>query len=371
LLFCFGLGTAGCESDKDPSTDAGPGSNPSASHPSFDPLLSKSCGMEAPAQLPIDPSATMPIDRAELSAALSGKGLSGSIHGAVPEYSQYVFTYRDPGDFFRHIELPMVPVQAAVADQLVGLERQDEVQVTGSFVQNRSPLGHLSVSAVQLLEQHDEGRSDPYAHQTRLPEALMGKSLVYGVVHAQTAAGGVIVLEYGDLVVPVFVAERHRAAAAALYRGDVVAIYFQLQGHPPAPTHLATDDSLDEAIEVVDHLVWCHEKSAVVDGELVLFPKSPQVTLDVYALRTSDNNGMQRNWTLVNFDDAGTFQAIRDKLAAAWTAAIATAESGRNQFINRKLHVTASGTLNIVSPAQANPQILLASPDDVTVDVLD
>jgi hypothetical protein len=84
-----------------------------------------------------------------------------------------------------------------------------------------------------------------------------------------------------------------------------------------------------------------------------------------------DADGIERTYTLVNFEDADAFQAIRDKLAAAWEQRAADAVDGRNKQLNPKVRLRASGTLNVLMPNQANPQILLSGPDALTVELLD
>ena len=59
------------------------------------------------------------------------------------------------------------------------------------------------------------------------------------------------------------------------------------------------------------------------------------------------------------------FQAIREKLAKIWNENAATAISGRNMLINPEVTMEAAGLGNIISPEQANPQILLDSTEQI------
>ena len=85
---------------------------------------------------------------------------------------------------------------------------------------------------------------------------------------------------------------------------------------------------------------------------------------DVYALEV-ETQGIKRIFTLVNFDDINEFQSIREKLATLWDSRLETAVSGRNMQINPDVIIEASGWINVISPEQANPQILLDSVEDI------
>jgi hypothetical protein len=237
-----------------------------------------------------------------------------------------------------------------------------------------SPLGHILVTDVRVVKKYTPN-VDVSAHQYSVSMAdlvadLKGKDALYGVVHAQTTGGGVLVIDYKDTVLPVFVSEAHREAAKALYRGDIVGLAYTARETPHEPLHLETNASVAKAIEVYDHMVWCNGHDVTLTGELVLYERSPQISIDVYALRHTDANGMQRNWTLINFDDMEVFDAIQKKVADAWTAQKASAVVGRNFQVNPKIRVTAAGVMNVVSPSQANPQINLPTADSLQVEIL-
>ncbi|MBW3625324.1 MAG: hypothetical protein KY468_18160, partial [Armatimonadetes bacterium] len=110
-----------------------------------------------------------------------------------------------------------------------------------------------------------------------------------------------------------------------------------------------------------------HGKKRTLVGALVMFPQSPQLRFDVYALQTTDPDGTRLDYTLVNFTDPERFARIRQKLENAWKAHAGTAQSGRNKLIQPRLRVRATGVINIQSPQQANPQILLDGPESIEI----
>jgi hypothetical protein len=96
----------------------------------------------------------------------------------------------------------------------------------------------------------------------------------------------------------------------------------------------------------------------------VVTPPGPQLKFDVYGIEV-ETQGIKRYFTLVNFDNLAEFDKIRHKLAKIWDDNAATAQSGRNMLINPQVTIEAKGIAKIISPEQANPQILLNSGEDV------
>ena len=101
-----------------------------------------------------------------------------------------------------------------------------------------------------------------------------------------------------------------------------------------------------------------------MEGHLVMFPKSPQITLNVFALRTEDFEGIKQNYTFLVPDmhsEKGMeeFFAMNKMLQNSWDEMIEFAVDDRNKFLNEMITVRVRGRHNVISPAQANPQIIL------------
>ena len=315
----------------------------------------------APARAGIDPT-----DLPALGAAMAGPGLDGWMHAAVPAAGLYVFTYRRPGSFFDYVDLPLVPDREA-AGQLASLRRHDKVRIHGSFIEHGAAKPHVRVTSVEVLEAYDpEDTAAPRDREVTLPDDLPADGVLLGKVHAVDASGAILVVEWKDAVVPVQVDRPE--LVAELWRNDKIRLRVVLAGRPGRPTHLRLDPSVAAPVELLDRVQAGHGKPAELEGELVLFPDSPQLKFEVYAVQVVDGDGVPRNYTLVNFEDMEVFEAIRTKLAAAWRNAPQSPIDGRNKLRKPGLRVRARGTLNIVSAAQANPQILLSSPDAISVE---
>ncbi|EDM77880.1 hypothetical protein PPSIR1_01597 [Plesiocystis pacifica SIR-1] len=306
-----------------------------------------------------------PDDWDGLEAALQGEGLVGWMHASVPEAGLFVFTYRKPGDFFAYVDLPLAPTKESYA-ALAELSRHDEVRLYGSFVGNGASKPHVRVSKVELVEAYASAYETPaYARELSLPEGLLEETEIVAKVHAVGGEGSVLVLEWQDAVVPVRVSRPE--LVNDLWRNDKVRVAVAPAPYPGKPAHWLLDTEAAQPLELLERVAEHHGEPTTLRGRLVLFPKSPQIIFDIYALQVEDADGIRRNYTLVNFEDMDAFEAIRGRLGEIWAASPEAAVNGRNKLVKPGLELEVQGILNVVSPAQANPQLLLDSPDSIRV----
>jgi hypothetical protein len=301
------------------------------------------------------------LDFGTMDKALHGDGLHGWMHGSEATGQLYVFTVRDPKDFFTHYEFPLVPHSPAIIEQLRKLGRHDEVLLKGELSpEGHPPQRHIEVTEVKLVKPYSDGLDlKRFELDPRLIDKLVKGHELVAKVHAVVAEGHGVVLDNQELVVPVYF--KDNAQTKNLFRGDKIRLHYVIRKHPDEPVHLSPDPAVEKPVEVLSSILDVHGKPLTLEGFLVLFPKSPQINMDVYAIETVDSNGIALDYTLVNFEDADTFKKIQEKLKKAWTESFKSAERGRNKLINRKIRLRATGTGNEVDPGQANPQILLPS----------
>lgn len=305
------------------------------------------------------------IDYEKIEKDLTGKGLEGWVHGAASELGQFVLTYRVPDNFFEHAEFPLVATSPAKMDLLKGLVRHDHIRVRGKFISNGAPIKHIQVEEVDLLEKftpHEKEKD--YHHEVELPKDLEGKEEMVAKVHAVANEGRVLVVEYRDVVIPIPVSKPD--LTKGLYRNDKIRIKYYIKKNPGSPSHLALNPKEAEPLTVVEAVKGLHEQPAELVGELVLFPKSPQVAFNVFALHQVDKDEVAYEYTLVNFDSPEVFKQIREKLQKLWDAHPEGIYNGRNKLINAKVRIRAKGIFNVVDPGQANTQIILKDLDAVT-----
>lgn len=308
------------------------------------------------------------IDYAKLAKDLQEGGLDGWIHASVPGQGLYVFTWRDPKDFFTNAQFPLVSHVPGVMDQIKALTRHDQVHIKGEFIDNGAPIRHIYVTELALVKAFNDGPKDAYDYSVKLPDDLLKASELVAKVHATDNNGHMLVIEYKDVVLPVVVEDDNVAVRVkSFYRGDRIRLHYVVRSYPNRPSHLEPDPAAKESVETLKRIVDLNGKPANLEGVLVRFPKSPEIIFDVFALGTTDEYGITDDYTLVNFDDANVFKAIREKLQAAYEAHATSAVNGRNKFVLPNVKVHAVGTFNVQSPSQANPQILLQSPDDVSI----
>jgi hypothetical protein len=304
---------------------------------------------------------------AKLERALqAGRPVEGDIHGAFADLEQYVFTYRDGDDFFEFVEVSLIATTPEVAATLAGLRRHDRVKVQGTLADNRSQQLHVEVRSLEVVSRYEAAPAIPaYEHAVGIPDDLIGKDSELFLVHAVDANGAVLVVERGDVVLPVFV--RRPELTRDLARNDLVRLYYEIRSRPDRPVHLELAD-VGQPVQVVDSISERHGRLADLEGALVLFPQSPQVRFNVFAVLEPLAGGAQRQFTLVNFDDAAKFASIRAKLQAAWdSAGPDAAVSGRNKLISTKVRVRVKGTYNQIDPNQANAQIVLEGPEALEI----
>ena len=308
------------------------------------------------------PEAYQGLEIEKLTQELNSTGLIGRVHGAADTSQMFVMSVREPNNFFSHREFSLVPTSEATSTTLARLNRHDSVCVRGDLLANPSPQKHIALNAIEVMEEWQQPDFAPYERQTDLPEKLKEQSSLIGKVHAIGEGGKVLVMGYEDLVLPMYVTDNKYTQN--LYRGDIVKLNYQLQSNPQRPLHLQLNTTVAQPIEMIDAIATWHDRPQTLVGSLVKFPQSPQLKFDVYAIEV-DTQGIKRYFTLINFEDMNKFEGIRQKLAKIWDENANTARAGRNMLINPNVTIEATGFGNIVSPEQANPQILLESAEQI------
>ncbi len=316
------------------------------------------------------------INMQELELKLKTTGLSGEIHGSSADAHLFVITYRNPDNFFDNVQLPLTSESTEILNSLPTLKRHQFYLVKGNFVENRSPIKHINITSLELVKDYASTLDHmPYLYKGNI-EDLKAKKEFIGRVHAVGMDGKMLVTEYIDRIVPIYVVEPStQALVKQLYRGDLVRLHYAVRTEPEAPVHLslvraATLPAGTTPVELIESLVKSHGSPITKTGNLIMFPKSPQINTNIYALLVEDAEGTTIQYTITNLEDPILFKQVREKLEKVWMDNAAVAENNRNKLVNRKLVVTAKGISNMVDAGQANPQIIIHSLDDVNVEVL-
>lgn len=309
---------------------------------------------------------TRAVDPKKVEKDSSTSGVVGWIHASVPEQGLYVLTTRNPNDFFDATQISLISRDPGIQNSFRLLHRHDKVRVQGAFLANPSPQKHLRVTSIETLKPYESGYpTDPYAYEASIPQDLQGLSNALFLVHAVAGDGHILVVEYKDAVIPIFV--RNASLTHGLFRNDLVELQFAIQGLPRHPTHLKLDEQGSQALRVVDSIHSRNGKPVTIEGALVLFPKSPEIIFNVFAVQEVLPAGLKRQYTLVNFKSSAEFAKIRDALQKAWDRHPGDYVNGRNKLVSTRIRIQARGILNEVDPGQANPQILLDSVDSMRV----
>jgi hypothetical protein len=306
------------------------------------------------------------IDFSQIEKDLPTKGIEGNIHGAAHGQGLYVFTLRNPTDFFDYAFLSLTTKNTLIQNQLSQLGRHDRVLVKGVLATNASPQRHIEMASLEVLKSH----TSPYpaaehSYDAKIPEDLLNKTEEIFLVHAIGENGHIVVVEYKDAVLPIFV--KNEALTSMLSRNDIVKLNFKIQSHPNQPVHLRLNELAPKPLEIIEAVMPFHEKPADIEGALIFFPKSPEINQNVFAVQQLLQNGLTRQYTLVNFEDPAEFKKIRDSLQSAWDRHPGLYTNGRNKLVSTRIRVRAKGLFNQVDANQANVQILLKNLSSIQI----
>ena len=300
-------------------------------------------------------------DDATVREKLNGTGLVGHIHGSFPQRKLFVLTVRDEEDFsnFRFFTLIFTDASAAA-----NLKRHDQVKVFGTLLPNPSEQRHILVHKVTVIQAERHAYND-YQHKTQLPGYLPYEGELQVTVHAVSTEKGVLVVDYGDAIVPVFIPDVTAAeeTLATLHRGDIITLPYKLRQHPNRPAHM----ELNGEIEVLDALVDRHGLQVTWEGYLVMFPRSNQTEFNVFTLAHDDGYGVERLYTITNFLDPGAFARITKLLQDEWDKHAAHIQPLRNKLRNKHIRLRITGKISVIRQNQVNPMIIVEERDDIEV----
>lgn len=306
------------------------------------------------------------VDTVQIEKDLAGSGVVGWIHGSVEDRQLWVFTYRNPSNFFDNIQMSLVPENGAIEKDLAQLSRHDQVRIKGAFMKNPSPQKHVKLTSVEIVKKYTNPVTAPaYEHEAKIPKDLETLDHATFLVHAIASEGHILVVEYKDQVLPIWV--KNEKLSKDLSRGDVVELKYELRKDPNQPTHLKISEIASDPLVRLQTVKELHGKPAAVEGALIMFPQSPEIIFNVFAVEDTSFPGVKRQFTLLNQDDPKVFKEIRAKLQAAWDRHPKDFTNGRNKFVSTKVRVSVKGTFQEIDPNQANVQVLLKSADDIQI----
>ena len=302
-----------------------------------------------------------------IESCLQADGVLLEVHGAVPMSSMFVVTFRHPTNFFLSVHLSLIGGNVEMRNFIKTLKRHDVILVKGKFEQVESPQKHVRAQTISLVSRsQDSTHSSEYQYQA-LPAEILQMSELTGRVHSVFGEGRILVVEYKDLVVPVYVQDPWLAQTRALYRGDKIHMKYVIQEEPVRPVHLNFDPNAPQALTVLRSVVQGHGEPVTMTGKLLRFPQSPQIIFPIFAINVDIGDGVMLDHTILSFTDMELFTKIREMFQAAWDKYPLMVRNYRNKEINDALTVTVSGTYNMIDPGQANPQVVMERLEDITI----
>ncbi len=320
----------------------------------------------AQAEAPAKKKTVITLD--DLARQVESDGLKGTMHGARHPLGTYVFTWYHPEDFFQSRQFSLAPGSEEVARQLSTLDRHQQVTLRGRFLRNGAAQPHIRVETLTPGPKWDPGVkvSPPPAPVGNLRETLPREGRIHAMVHALEETGDVLVIEYQEAVLPVRVPQNAalRKAVGNLYRGDRIEIAYRVAEFPRRPMHLEllpTTEGERSALVVTDRIAAQHEKQRTVEGQLVLFPKSPVLSRSLWGVEEKGPDGLHRYFTIFNFEDLKDQGKIDTLLDGAWKGTPEGVIDGRNKYIHTAVRVRVSGLASNPAKNQANPTLITDS----------
>ncbi len=308
------------------------------------------------------------FDLGALDVCFKNEGVLLEVHGIVPMSSMFVVTFRNPQNFFRSVHLSLLGANSETRRMIKTLKRHDVIKVKGMFdVHIQSPQKHVRAESITLVSSSPGAQhSDEYTYES-LPTDVLEMNSLIGKVHAVHGDGRILVIEYKDSVVPVFVKDEWLHLTRSLYRGDKIQIHYVVQDEPQRPIHLNLDPAVENPLVVMRSTVVEHGLPKTYSGKLIMFPESPMVRFPVFAIDVDLGDGVTLSHTVLSFTNVELFTQIRKLFQDAWDRHPLASRSFRNKYINDAITVTVTGTYNMVDPTQANPQLVVERIEDIVI----
>lgn len=303
------------------------------------------------------------IDLDQFLNRLRTTGVELEVHGIDTELGRYVGTFRE-ANFFDYQNFALTSERPEIKTFVNSLHRHDVIWVKGDVPALGRPLLHIVISDAHMVRAHNGGVDD-HEHGVVLPDDLRGLSEIIVKVHAVSPDGRMLVADYKQAILPITVPRALTEQVAGLSRGDLLRIKFEIRNEPEAPVHLRLKPE-DGSIEVLESMRALHGTEVEYTGDLVLFPKSPQVMFNVFAIQRILPGNQVREYTIVNFENPDLFAEIRNRLQSIWDSSPIEPQNDRNKLIKRGLKLRIAGKFNFVDAGQANPQILIDSVNAIT-----
>lgn len=309
-------------------------------------------------------SSALALDAASLVEPLRSPGLVGLVHGRL-ERGAVVFVYSNPEDFFDRRYMALIARDPKIRAQMETLRHNDRIRIKGVLARIEQEPLHVSVQAIEVLQSvavPPQGAADLPPTQTEIASLQSMTALVHAVL-----PGEGLMIEYRDHLIPLAMSQQEfNAYAIGLYRGDLIEILPAPRKWPLRPFHLELRPTQTGApLRVIESLVTRHDQEVVVSGRLALFSKGPTISRDVWAVEEALPGSLYRYFTLVNFTAEGgvstEMEKISYRLKDQWSRARGNPIWTRSKWVHPNIRVEVRGQFHLVSPSQANAQIILNS----------
>ena len=303
-----------------------------------------------------------------MNRQLKHQGLTGYIHAANTATKTVVLTVNEPGGKSRNVAL--IAETPALWNQLNTLQRYDLVRVKGERVYRLYPQAHVVINRLTVLKrwQPDVAKGLPALHaDPNLANpfmALIDQPTLTGTIHAVAGQGHVLLLDYKGAVYPLVAPDNTQTQH--LWRGDRVTLRLSMMVTPNSPLHLmlepATPGDTKRPVDVLEAIKTLHNQPTEAKGYLVLYPKSPAMAKDSWALAHTLPEGGVRYYLLESAWGKQGQMSLDRYLAHLWQSDPHAAEAGRQKWLKPQLLLQAKGLVWVEQPNQFQPRLRVNGP---------
>ena len=305
IIFCYALfSLAGCGGAVDKGNNPPSGASSSSSSSSISSSSSSSSGTPLPPEFDLSeaqiqesifcPAGDNERGLTEWPAARSDDELEGilngqqgvRVHGAIPSGNIYVF---GEGGFY----YSAYTRNPALAETFKTLKRNDGLTITANYTRTGSAQPHINVS--ELTRNFESDSTFKHQFDYSRFDGLESVTLL-GSVHAVAGDGEVLVFNYEDIVIPVFVDEALHEEVSALWKFDKVLLDLSIQRIPGRPLHFYTRDDSDDAIRLVDAITDCDGVTTDLIGNIW------SLGAESYGIEVFDENKVYRSYLVTTGD---------------------------------------------------------------------
>jgi len=226
------------------------------------------------------------LDTQTWESRLSGL-LAAEVHGSIPSGGITVFNVG--GDY-----ISAYTRDPDLAETFKTLKRYDRVDISANYTITGSAQPHINVTELGFSSKAESTYEHNFDYQRF--DGLDNVKLL-GSVHAVAGSGEVLVFNYENIVIPIFVDDAFQEKARTLWKFDKVLLDLSVEPRPGRPLHFYTNINSDNPIRIVDAVKDCDGKTADLVGNLINLNNADN---NFFGVEVFDENKAYRSYLVIS-----------------------------------------------------------------------